>query len=68
MAIMDFDSDSRRMRVISLHPGYTFDDVQENCGFELLKSDDLADTSAPTDVELEILRTKVDPDGYVIGR
>lgn len=68
MAVMDFEPSSRRMRVFSLHPGFTFDDVQQNCGFELLKADSVQATKPPTAEELEILRTEVDPYRYVIGR
>ncbi|MFK5953220.1 MAG: CoA-transferase [Desulfobacterium sp.] len=68
MAVMDFEPDSKRMRVISLHPGYAFSDVQKNCGFELLKADELKDTMPPSEDELRILREEVDPYRYVIGR
>ena len=68
MAVMDFEPESKRMRVISLNPGYTFDNVQENCGFELLRLDTLAETQAPTEEELSILRDQVDPGRIVIGR
>jgi len=68
MAVMDFEPDSKRMRVISLHPGYGFADVQDNCGFELIKADELKDTLPPSEDELRILREEVDPYGYVIGR
>ncbi len=68
MAVMDFEPVSKRMRVISIHPGYSFQTVQENCGFELLKADAVAETSAPTGRELDILRNQVDPYRYVIGR
>jgi glutaconate CoA-transferase subunit B len=68
MAVMDFEPNSKRMRVISTHPGYGFDDVQQSCGFELLKADTLQETATPTAEELEILRNEVDPYGYVIGR
>ena len=33
--VMDFEPVSKRMRVISVNPGYSFKDVQDNCGFEL---------------------------------
>ncbi len=36
MAVMDFEPESKRMRIISVNPGYAVKDVQENCGFELL--------------------------------
>jgi len=68
MAVMDFAPDSKRMRVISLNPDYRFEDVQDNCGFELLQVDEIQQTKPPTDVELKILREEVDPNRYVIGR
>lgn len=68
MAVMDFEPESKRMRVISLNPGCSFQDVQDNCGFELLRLDDLAETEPPRREELEILRNEVDPTGVVIGR
>jgi glutaconate CoA-transferase subunit B len=68
MAIMDFEPESKRMRVISLHPGYELADVTGNCGFELLVADALEETAAPSCEELRILREQVDPRRYVIGR
>lgn len=68
MAVMDFEPESKRMRVISLNPGYSLKNVQENCGFELLVADQLEETLPPTADELKILREEVDPYRYVIGR
>jgi len=68
MAVMDFEAVSKCMRVVSVHPGYTFDQVQQNCGFELLRADQLRHTHPPTEEELDILRNQVDPYRYVIGR
>ena len=68
MAIMDFEPESKRMRVISINPGFSFDDVQENCGFELLKAETIGETLPPTAEELRVLRDEVDPYRYVIGR
>ena len=68
MAVMDFEPDSKRMRVISIHPEYTVTTVQENCGFELLQAQNIEETSPPTETELRILREEVDPYRYVIGR
>ncbi len=68
MAVMDFEPETKRMRVFSLNPGYTFKDVQNNCGFELLQTKKPEETQAPTKEELEILREEVDPYRYVIGR
>ncbi len=68
MAIMGFEEKSKRMMVLSLNPGSTRKDVQDNCGFELLWSDDLTETPPPTKEELNILRNQVDPKGYIINR
>lgn len=68
MAVMDFEPGSKRMRIISINPGYTEKDVQDNCGFELLKADHIQQTAPPTDEELRVLREEVDPNRYVIGR
>ncbi len=68
MAIMGFDQESKRMKVLSINPGYSRKQVQENCGFELLWAEKLDDTTPPSTEELRILREEVDPDGYIIGR
>ncbi len=68
MGVMDFEAESKRMRVISVNPGYSFGDIQENCGFELLRAKEIRETKPPTKEELEVLRKEVDPYRYVIGR
>ena len=68
MAVMGYEPESKRMRVESIHHGYTFEQVQENCGFELLKAPEVVETPPPTEEELQILRTEVDPHRYIIGR
>jgi glutaconate CoA-transferase subunit B len=68
MGVMDFEQESKRMRVISINPGYTFDDIQGNCGFKLPQAKKMLATQPPTKQELRILREEVDPYGYVIGR
>jgi glutaconate CoA-transferase subunit B len=67
-AVMDFEPYSKRMRVLSIHPAASRDQVQENCGFELLFAENVIDTATPTPEELAILRNEVDPHGYIIGR
>ena len=68
MAVMDFEPESKRMRLIAVNPGYTEKDVQDNCGFELLKAKKIIDNKPPTKHELTILREEIDPYRYVIGR
>lgn len=68
LAIMGFDDTTKRMRLISLHPGSTVHAVQKNTGFDLLIPSEVAVTPEPTDDELRILREKVDPLGFYLGR
>ncbi|MBN1289101.1 MAG: 3-oxoacid CoA-transferase [Actinobacteria bacterium] len=68
LAILGYDEETCRMQVESLHPGVTIEQVEENCGFELLKAAKIEDTPPPRDEELRVLREEVDPTGYIIGR
>jgi glutaconate CoA-transferase, subunit B len=68
MAVMGYDPETKRMRAESIHKGFSFDDVQENTGFELLKAPEVVETPEPTAEELRILREEVDPNRYIIGR
>ncbi len=64
LCVMDFggrSADSEHaIRVISLHPGVSFDEVQAATGFELQRADDIAETAHPTEAQLEIIR-RLDP-------
>ena len=68
MGVMDFDPESKRMRVLSINPGHVFKDIQDNCGFEMLQAPKVFATRPPTEEELKILRQEVDPHRYIIGR
>ena len=68
MGVMDFEPETKRMRVISANPGYSFNDIQDNCEFELLKLPKVFVTKLPTAAELKILREEIDPHRYIIGR
>ena len=63
LAVMDFDEGTRKMRLRSLHPGITLDQVMDNTGFDLLVPDDAPTTPGPTEQQLELIRTKIDPKG-----
>jgi len=68
LCTMGFNPINKRMTVISIHPGISRKEIIDNTGFELLFDSSLKETSAPTDEELCILREKIDPYRYVIGR
>ncbi len=68
LALMGYDSCSKRMMVESLHPGVTKQDVIDNTGFEMLFVEPLPITPEPSEGELRILRAEVDPEGVIIGK
>ena len=61
LAVMDFQGPNNQVRVISLHPGVSFEEVQDNTGFELAAMDGLGVTPPPTDAQLAIIRERLDP-------
>ena len=60
LAVMDFGGDSNSIRVVSLHPGVTFEQVQENTGFPLTQIADLVETSEPTDDQLVVIDLRLE--------
>jgi glutaconate CoA-transferase, subunit B len=60
LGVFGFDERTKRMKVIALHPGVAFEQVQENTGFRLDRDATIGQTERPTARELEVLR-KLDP-------
>lgn len=63
LCVMGYDDTSKRMKLLSLNPGVTIEEVIENTGFELLLADKITTNEPPTIKELRILREQVDPEG-----
>lgn len=61
LGVFDFDTPDRRMRVRSLHPGVTLDEVKDNTSFELNLPEQVPDTRDPTAEELELIH-QLDPE------
>src|SRR6202050_3225144 len=61
LAVMGYHEQTRRMEILSLHPGVSLDQVREATGFELGVCQPLQTTPPPNDQELRILRDEVDP-------
>lgn len=61
LGLMGFDDETKRMKLLSYHPGVTPEVIQQFTGFELLIDDDVAETPQPTEDELYTLRNLVDP-------
>jgi glutaconate CoA-transferase subunit B len=68
LAVMDYHPETKRMRVIALHPGVNLDRVKAATGFELHVAETLARSPEPSDRELELLRTQVDPRRFLLGK
>jgi len=63
LAVLDFGGADNAMRIVSVHPGVSVDEVREQTGFELAVADDCGETPAPTAEQLEIIATALDPHG-----
>jgi acyl CoA:acetate/3-ketoacid CoA transferase beta subunit len=61
LGVLDFESVDNRMRVLSVHPGVTIDDIVAATGFELVVPDDVPESRAPTAEELSLIRDVLDP-------
>jgi glutaconate CoA-transferase subunit B len=64
---MDFDPHTKRIRLATVHPGISVQQVIENTGFELILPKNVPPTELPTCEELAILKA-IDPTGIYIPR
>ncbi|HJX02747.1 MAG TPA: CoA-transferase [Candidatus Bathyarchaeia archaeon] len=64
---MDFDPKTKRIRLATVHPGVSVQQVVENSGFELIIPQNVPTTELPTYEELELLKA-IDPKGIYIPR
>jgi glutaconate CoA-transferase subunit B len=60
--VFRFDRDHGRFALDRVHPGQTLDDIREHTGFEFDVPADIAETLAPTDEELTLIRGPVGDD------
>lgn len=63
LGVFDFETPDRTMRVRSLHPGVSLEQVVEATGFALTVPDDVPFTREPTAAELRLIREVIDPKG-----
>ena len=62
LCVMEADDSTGRLVVTALMPGATETDVVAHTGFRPAFAADLESVAPPTDQELELLRTELDPD------
>lgn len=63
LAVMDFHPRSKKMRLKSVHPGITIEEVRDATGFELLMPEaTISETKPPTQEQVRLIREVIDPD------
>ena len=68
LCVIDFDPVSKHMRLRSVHPGVSVEEVQTSTGFDLLLPDDgaageMPQTPPPTEAQVKAIREVIDPHG-----
>lgn len=56
LAVMDFEPETKQMRVVSVHPGVTVEQVKVATGFELSIPENVPTTTVPTQTEVQMIR------------
>ena len=63
LCVLDFETPDHSMRLRSVHPGVSVDEVVAATGFDLVVPEDVPESRVPTDDELQLIREVIDPDG-----
>jgi acyl CoA:acetate/3-ketoacid CoA transferase beta subunit len=67
LGVYGFNEETKRLALLSLHPGVTIADVQANSEFRILIPEHVPVTEPPTAEELRILH-EIDPTGMLLGK
>ena len=63
LGVFDFETPDHSMRLRSVHPGVTVEEIRAATGFELVIPDDVPTSREPTDSEIRLIRDVIDPAG-----
>ncbi len=66
-AVFGFDEETHRMKLLSVHPGVTHEDLRESTGFPLDIPSDLALTPPPSEEEVRLIREELDPNKMYVS-
>ena len=66
MGVYRFDTVTREMVLVSIHPGVTLQTVKDNIGWDVRIAQDLTETPPPTAEEIRIIRRELDPQGIFL--
>jgi glutaconate CoA-transferase subunit B len=67
-AILGFDDETHRMKLLQTMPGETVESVQAATGFELLIDKNVSVVDPPTEADLRMIREDIDPFGFFIKK
>lgn len=67
LGVYGFDEETKRMKLLAVHPGVTIEDIKANSSFEIIIPEKVDITQPPTEEELRILH-EIDPTGMTIGK
>jgi acyl CoA:acetate/3-ketoacid CoA transferase beta subunit len=67
LGVYGFDDETKRLKLLAMHPGVTLQTIRENTSFEILIPETVETTQSPTEEEQRHLR-EIDPTGMVIGK
>lgn len=67
LGVYGFDNVSKRMRLLSMHPGITIEEIKENCEFDLIIPEKVESSMEPTQKDIDVLK-EIDPTGIVMRR
>jgi acyl CoA:acetate/3-ketoacid CoA transferase beta subunit len=67
LAMYEFDQNTKRMTLVSIHPGVSLQQLSDNSQFEIVIGESYT-TATPTYEELALLHEQIDPDGIVLRK
>ena len=67
LGVYGFDEETKKMKLLAVHPGVTIEDIKANSSFEIIIPEKVETTQPPTEEELRLLH-EIDPTGMAIGK
>jgi acyl CoA:acetate/3-ketoacid CoA transferase beta subunit len=67
LGVYGFDDETKLMKLESIHPGVTIDQIRDSTSFDLEIPDEVPETVPPTPQGVALLR-ELDPTGMAIGK
>lgn len=64
LCVLDFETPDDRLRVRSLHPGVTVDEVVAATGFDLVVPEEIPTSREPDETELLLIHEVIDPNAW----